>query len=74
MTVFFSWLPAWNFGTVAALIHTFSPVRGLTPWRAARREVVELPETGERHLVARCQRAGNDVEDRVHGIAGVLLA
>src|SRR4051794_41148008 len=38
-----SWLPAENFGTVVAAICTRSPVRGLTPWRAARCEGENLP-------------------------------
>ena len=45
MTAFFSWLPAVNFGTVAAGICTFWPgFRGLTPSRAARRVVWNLPK------------------------------
>src|SRR4029079_12790974 len=41
----FSWLPAVNFGTVAAGIVTFSPgVRGVTPWRSARWDVLNLPK------------------------------
>ena len=44
LTADLSPLPAENFGTVAALIHTFSPVRGLTPWRAALRDVENFPK------------------------------
>jgi len=33
-----------NFGTVVAAMWTFSPVRGLTPMRAARAEVENLPK------------------------------
>jgi hypothetical protein len=36
LTALFRALPAENFGTVAAAICTFSPVRGFTPCRAAR--------------------------------------
>ena len=39
-----SWLPAENFGTVVAAICTRSPVRGLTPWRAARGAAENLPK------------------------------
>src|SRR6185503_8787147 len=43
-TAFFSCEPALNFGTFAAAICTGSPVRGLTPWRAARRVTWNLPK------------------------------
>src|SRR5262249_52618329 len=44
LTADLSALPAWNFGTVVAAMCTFSPVRGLTPMRAARAEVENLPK------------------------------
>jgi len=37
-------LPALNLGTVVALILIFSPVRGLTPIRAALLEVLKVPK------------------------------
>src|SRR6185312_17123354 len=36
--------PGVNFGALDALIFTFSPVRGLTPWRAARLTTENLPK------------------------------
>src|SRR5213594_2917287 len=39
----FNWLPALNFGTVVAAMWTRSPVRGFTPWRAARSAAENLP-------------------------------
>src|SRR5205814_8216709 len=45
LTAALSWLPAENFGTVAAGIVTFSVgFRGLTPWRSARCCVENLPK------------------------------
>ena len=44
MTAFLSCEPAENFGTLAAAICTGSPVRGFTPWRAARRVTWNLPK------------------------------
>ena len=40
----FSDAPAENFGAFEALIFTRSPVRGLTPWRAARLTTENLPK------------------------------
>src|SRR6266536_1573535 len=45
LTAAFSWLPAENFGTVAAGIVTFwLGLRGFTPWRSARRWVENFPK------------------------------
>src|SRR6266536_2486304 len=45
LTAAFSWLPAENFGTVAAGIVTFCVgLRGFTPWRSARRWVTNFPK------------------------------
>src|SRR3990170_3074398 len=44
LTAALSVLPAENLGTVVAGIMTFAPVRGLTPMRAARAEVENLPK------------------------------
>src|ERR1700677_2185275 len=44
LTAAFNVAPALNFGAFDALILTFSPVRGLTPWRAARLTTENLPK------------------------------
>ena len=44
LTACFSDAPAENLGAFDALIFTFSPVRGLTPWRAARLTTENLPK------------------------------
>src|SRR5580692_12870866 len=44
LTACFSDAPAENFGAFDALIFTRSPVRGLTPWRAARLTTENLPK------------------------------
>jgi len=44
LTASLSDLPALNLGTVVALILIFSPVRGLTPIRAALFETLKVPK------------------------------
>ena len=44
LTACLSDAPAENFGALEALIFTRSPVRGLTPWRAARLTTENFPK------------------------------
>ena len=64
-TAFFSCEPAENFGTLAAWIWTFSPVRGFTPWRAARRVTWNLPKPVNAIGSPFCERALDHAEGRI---------
>ena len=69
-----SWLPAENFGTVAAGICTFwVGLRGLTPCARRALWVVNLPKPVKATSSPPLQRVGDRVEERVDGFRRVAL-
>ena len=72
MTAFFNWLPAENFGTVAAGMWTFwLGLRGFTPSRAARRVVWNLPKPVNATVSPFRRASVMHVKHRVYGGACV---